>query len=76
MAQTITPTEITRCVDTETQIASFDYYDGIAYAKKNKLKQAVKINDLYKGTHYIVCCGNVMINVTPQDYPEIIRKNI
>ncbi len=71
-----TPTDITIDSDNEMQTASFDYYSGIYYAKQNELKQTTKFNDVNKGTHFIVCCGDVMVNVKPTDFPDIKRRTI
>lgn len=70
----LTPIEITQDIDTFINIASFDYYSGIQYAKDNNLKQTTSFADVFAGTHYIVCCGDVMIKVTKDDYPDIKRK--
>ena len=51
------PTDITKCVDTDLETASFDYYSGIQYAKENNLKQTTEFSDVCKGTHFMVCCG-------------------
>ena len=68
------PTEITRCIDTDLNTASFGYYDGIQYAKDNNLEHTTNFSDVRKGTHFIVCCGNVMVKVEPSDYPDMIRR--
>lgn len=68
------PKEITQDCDTAINIASFGYYDGIQYAKDNNLQQSTKFSDVNKGTHFIVCCGDVMVKVNPEDYPEIQRR--
>jgi len=70
----IQPKEITKCVDTHLNTASFEYYDGIKYAKEKGLKQSTKFSELRKGTHFIVCCGDVMVKVEPTDYPNILRR--
>ena len=57
-------------------IASFDYYTGILYAKDNNLEQTTEFNDVFNGTHFIVCCGDVMVKVKPTDYIDIIRRTL
>jgi hypothetical protein len=57
-------------------IASFGYYDGINVAKEKGLQQTTSFNDVFKGTHFIVCCGDVMMKVEQNDYPEIERRII
>ena len=71
----LTPTEITRDIVTQTNTASFDYYSGIAYAKEKNLEQTTSFNDVYHGTHFIVCCGDVMVRVEETDFPEITRRD-
>ena len=73
---TINPKEITHDADTDQQIASFGYYDGIQYAKDHSLQFTTSFRDVFKGTHYIVCCGDVMIAVQPTDFPDIPRRTI
>lgn len=68
------PKEITQDIDTSINIASFDYYTGIKYAKDNNLEQTTSFKDVYAGTHFIVCCGDVMIMVSKDDYPDISRR--
>lgn len=68
------PKEITQDIDTAINIASFDYYSGIQYAKDNNLEQTTSFSDVNAGTHFIVCCGDVMVKVTKEDYPEITRR--
>ena len=76
MSQTILPTEITIDSDNNTHIASFSYYDGIYRAKQLNLKQTTHFGDVMNKTHFIVCCGDVMIKVEETDYPEIKRRTI
>jgi hypothetical protein len=71
-----TPDEITEDIDTKQNIASFDYYEGIRYAELLGLKQTTSFNDVSAGTHFIVCCGDVMIKVNKTDYPNIERREI
>lgn len=68
------PKEITQDIDTGVNIASFDYYTGIKYAKEKGLQQTTSFSDIGKKTHFIVCCGDVMVQVEPTDYPEITRR--
>ena len=70
----ITPKEITICSETGIQTASFDYYSGIQYAKDHKLKQSTEFSDVRAGTHFMICCGDVMLKVESTDYPDIIRR--
>lgn len=75
MNTTIQPEEITRCKETKLNTASFKYYDGIQFAKDNNLQQTTSFSDVRQGTHFIVCCGYVMIKVEESDYPEIKRRD-
>ncbi len=68
------PKEITIDIDSGIQTASFSYNEGISYAQTKGLKQSVYFRDVRKGTHFIVCCGDVMVKVESQDYPNIIRR--
>ena len=70
------PTGITKCVDTGLETASFNYHTGIAYAKSKKLEQAGRFQAMAQGTHFIVCCGDVMVKVEATDFPEIERRSI
>lgn len=70
----ILPKEITFDPNNGQHIAPFGYYDGIQYAKDNNLKQATEFKDVFAETHFIVCCGDVMVSVKEIDYPEIIRR--
>lgn len=72
----IEPKEITRDSDNGVNVASFGYYDGIEYAKEKGLKQTTNFSDVFAGTHFIVCCGDVMVKVEETDYPEMIRREI
>jgi len=71
-----TPKEITVCSDTGIHTASFGYYEGIRYIKEKGLKQSTKFSDVRKGTHFIICCGDVMVKVQDTDYPDIERRII
>jgi hypothetical protein len=72
----IQPKEITKDVDTGYQVASFEYYEGLKFAKDNKLIQTTNFKDVFAGTHYIVCCGDVMVKVKTENYPNIERRII
>ena len=71
---TYIPKEITQDIDTCINIASFSYYDGINYAKSRNLEQSNSFSDVNKGSHFIVCCGDVMIKVDSNEFPEITRR--
>lgn len=68
------PTEITKCCDTGIETASFDYYTGIKYVVEHNIPQTTKMSLIQDGSHFIVCCGDVMIGVQPTDFPEIERR--
>lgn len=68
------PTEITECCDTALNTASFDYYTGIKVAEQRGLKQTSNFADVRAGTHFIVCCGDVMMKVEETEYPEMKRR--
>ena len=68
------PKEIT--VDETDHLASFDYYTGLSYAKKNNLKQSTDLQDVRKGTHYVVSCGDVVVKVSETDFPEVERTKL
>lgn len=69
-----TPFEITKDEETGVETASFDYYTGIAFVKEKGLKQSTEFSEMRKGTHFVVCCGDVMIHAEPTDWPEIERR--
>lgn len=70
----ILPKDITKDSDNKREFASFSYYDGIHLAKQNNWKQITTyINHLSKN-EFIVCCGDVIIEVQSTDYPEIERR--
>tara|TARA_R110000851_G_scaffold315229_5_gene477613 strand:- start:12055 stop:12285 length:231 start_codon:yes stop_codon:yes gene_type:complete len=69
------PKEITKCNETDLETASFGYYEGIRFAKDNDLKQSTSFSEVRKGTHFIVCCGDVMVKVESNHYPNITRRN-
>jgi len=70
------PKDITIDSDTNEHVASFDYYNGLAYAKEHDLKQTSSFDDVFKGTHFIVCCGDVMISIKPNTFMNIKRRMI
>ena len=72
----VQPSDITKCVDTGMHTASFEYYEGIKVAEQRELKQTSSFNDVRAGTHYIVCCGDVMLRVQPDEYPDIKRRDL
>lgn len=72
-----TPKEITRDIEStsgDKDMASFDYYTGKRYAELMGLIQGDNFNQVSAGTHFIVCCGDVMCQVNQTDYPEIERR--
>jgi len=73
---TPSPKEIIKCVDTGVETASFGYYEGIQYAKEKGLHHTTDFKKVYHGTHYIVCCGDVMVRVDDELFPEIERRVI
>lgn len=68
------PKEITENSVTKEQFASFNYYDGIEYAKSNCMKHTTKLKELKDKKHFLVCCGDVMIKVDSNDFPHIKRR--
>lgn len=72
--ENITPKEISHDFDTDIHYASFSYNDGISYAEQKGLNQTTKFGDLDKGTHFIVSCGDVLVAVNHDDFPEIERR--
>jgi hypothetical protein len=70
------PKDINTCEYPEGLIhtASFDYYAGMKYVELNHMKQSSDMGDTRKFTHYVVCCGDVMIRVLPEDFPEVERR--
>lgn len=70
----IKPTEITRCSETGMNTASFDYYSGIKYIKDKGLEQTADFKDVREGTHFVVCCGDVMVKVEETDFPDVPRR--
>lgn len=72
----ILPTDISKDCETGVEIASFGYYNGTHYIKDKNLEQTTSFTDVKAGTHFIVCCGDVMVLVQPNDFPEIERRVI
>lgn len=70
----MSPKEITQDIETGINIASFDYYTGIKVVKERKLEQTTSFHDVNCSTHFIVCCGDVMFRVQPEEYPQISRR--
>jgi hypothetical protein len=70
------PKDINKDADTGIELASFDYYTGIAIAKERGLKQTTSFSDVNKSTHFIVCCGDVMLRVQPEEFININRRII
>ncbi len=68
------PKEITQDIDTGINIASFDYYTGIKVVKERGLEQTTSFKKVNSSTHFVVCCGDVMIRVQPEEYPQISRR--
>jgi hypothetical protein len=68
------PKEIT--LDETDHLASFDYYAGLSYAKKRNLKQSTYLQDVRKGTHFVVSCGDVIVKVSETDFPEVERREL
>jgi hypothetical protein len=71
-----TPKEITLDTDTGIHVASFSYYDGVKYVKDNGLKQTTSFRDVFAGTHFIICCGDVMVVTSQDKWPDIKRREI
>jgi hypothetical protein len=64
------PNEITQDCVTGLNVGSFNYYEGFAEARIRNLKQSKDI----KSGNFMVCCGEVMFVVKPEEYPEIKRR--
>ena len=72
---TIKPIQITHSkIDRTKHVATFKYHDGIQYANMNKLEHTVNYSEMLKGAHYCIVCGDVLLVVDKDDYPEIERK--
>lgn len=77
LQEQVSPKEITIDPDNNNvEIASFGYYDGSFYVKEAKLKQTGSFEEVIAGTHFMVCCGDIMVKVEPTDYPKITRRII
>jgi len=74
--QDFIPKDITIDKDNGLEVASFDYYAGIHYTKHHKLKQTDDFAEVINRTHFIVCCGDVMIRVKSSQYKDIPRRTI
>tara|TARA_R110000772_G_scaffold154835_3_gene265885 strand:- start:544 stop:789 length:246 start_codon:yes stop_codon:yes gene_type:complete len=72
---TIRPKEITRCVDTGLNTASFSYSEGIEFAKKNNKEQTTEFSEVRREGKFIVCCGDIMVKVEEEDYSDMIRRD-
>ncbi len=72
------PKEITINLDlpNKDEIASFDYSAGMQYAKEHNLVQTTTFREVRLGTHFIVCSGDVMVKVTPDQFKNITRRKI
>lgn len=70
------PKEITKDGDTGVEFASFGYYEGMQYVKANNLLFSTSFLDVSKGTHYLVCCGDVMVLSKPHMWPQVERRII
>lgn len=70
----MSPIEITQDIETGINIASFNYYDGINVAEERGLEQTTSFHKVNCSTHFVVCCGDVMFRVHPEEYPEISRR--
>lgn len=68
------PKEITRDEELNFDIASFSYYDGIAIAEERGLKQTTEFKQVFENTHFIACCGDIMLRVKRDEYPELNRR--
>jgi len=70
----IVPKSIDRYVYSGRELASFGYYDGISYCKSMGLHHTTSFNKVDHGTHYMVSCGDVIIRVDADMFPEIERN--
>ena len=70
------PKDITKDKDNGLEIASFSYYAGIQYAKHHKLQQTTDFEQIISRTHYIVCCGDVMVRVKSSQYTGVPRRKL
>ena len=60
--------------DGPNHMASFDWHAGIFYAKEKGLIQSGELSEVRLKTHFIIMCGDVVVRVEPEDFPEIERK--
>lgn len=70
------PKEVTLCADTGMHTASFGYYEGKRFSEAKGLKFGTDFADVRNGTHYLVSCGDVVLRVRPEDFPEVERRTI
>lgn len=70
----IKPKQITKDSDNGIEIASFGFYEGIAYAEYNNLKRTTSFDKVLDGTHYLVCCGEVMVLTNHRQWRDIPRR--
>lgn len=63
---------ITKDSITKREFASFPFYEGQVEAKSRNLSQST---NFASGT-FTVCCGDIMFEVQPDEYPEIERRLI
>ena len=68
------PKEITQCVNTGVNVASFSFYEGVKEVEHRKLERTTTFSDVNKYTHYLVCCGDVMFRVKETEYPDVNRR--
>lgn len=76
MTNILIPKEITKDSETNSEYAHFDYYTGIQYAKDNNLIQTTRFKEVNAKTHFIVMCGDVVVRIDEDKYPDIERKTI
>lgn len=70
------PEDIVLDEESGLQMAHFDYYTGIKFAKERGLKQSCSMSEVADGTHFIVCCGSVMVKVDEDYLPDFPRRII
>jgi hypothetical protein len=70
------PKEITLTPKTNTHMTHYNYYDGIAEARKRKLLFTSNIRDVVDGGHYMVICGDVMFTINEDEFPNIKRRTL
>ena len=54
-------------------VATFDYESGVEEASNRGLNQGTNYNDLLHGM-FVESCGNVLIAVPSDDYPNVKRS--